>query len=81
MCLFHLAVEVVLLNAVQADLQTHSCPIIVCSNRQLVTRSRPACKDLELAPKGMTKTLLLLYFTIALYFIVHVAYMKWTSHL
>ena len=51
MCLFHLAVEVVLLNAVQADLQTHTCPIIVCSNRQLVIRSRPAYKDLELAPR------------------------------
>ena len=54
-CLFHFAVEVVVLNVVQGDVQTHACPIIVSSNRQPVTWSWPVYKDLELVPEGMKK--------------------------
>ena len=50
-CLFHFAVEVVVLNVVQGDVQTHACPIIVSSNRQPVTWSWPVYKDLELVPR------------------------------
>ena len=55
--LFHLAVEVVVLNAVQGDVQTHACPIIVCSNRQPVTRSWPVYEDLELVPRRNDKNI------------------------
>ena len=86
MCLFHLAVEVVLLNAVQADVQTHTCPIIVCSNRQPVTRSRPAYKDLELVPRRHDKNIVAFVFhncTVCargLYEKKHIG-AKWTSHI